>query len=174
MNIDWGVVVATLCGPIFAVWASEWRQQMRSKRERMEWVFRTLMSTRAARLHLEHVSALNQIDFAFPHKDCPTVQDAWCLYRQHLRKPTANTDEAIMREWASKSDDLFVDLLHKMAIYLNISCSKSEIVDNSYYPNAYLAVENSQQQIRELVLQVLKNERSIGVNVNPHNTPNDI
>ena len=63
MQIDWAVVFATLAGPILAVWASEWRQQHRAVRERKEWVFRTLMSTRAARLRIEHVGAINQIDF---------------------------------------------------------------------------------------------------------------
>lgn len=88
MQIDWAVVFATLSGPILAVWASEWRQQRRALHERKEWVFRTLMSTRAARLRIEHVAAINQIDFAFPRQSCASVQDAWGLYRQNNRGQT--------------------------------------------------------------------------------------
>lgn len=42
MQIDWAVLLATLLGPILAVWASEWRQRRRALYDRKEWVFRTL------------------------------------------------------------------------------------------------------------------------------------
>ncbi|MGB8339109.1 MAG: DUF6680 family protein, partial [Burkholderiales bacterium] len=139
MQIDWAVVAATLLGPIFAVWASEWRQARRAKHERKEWVFRTLMSTRAARLRIEHVSAINQIDFAFPRKSCADVQDAWGLYRQQLRHPDAfSEDNAVNKAWQTKANELLAKLLHKMAIDLKIPFSETEITDNSYYPDAYV------------------------------------
>jgi len=59
MQIDWAVVFATLAGPILAVWASEWRQRRRAVHERKEWVFRTLMTTRGAKMQPLHVEALN-------------------------------------------------------------------------------------------------------------------
>lgn len=175
MHIDWSlkvtdiaIIFATIVGPILAVWASEWRQQRRELHERKEWVFRTLMSTRAARLRIEHVSAINQIDFAFPRKSCAAVQDAWGLYRQHLRHvDSASEDQAIRQAWNNRANDLFADLLHQMAIDLNIPFSKSEITDNSYYPDAYLIDEISQQEIRHLLLKLLKNERQINIHVVP-------
>jgi hypothetical protein len=164
MSIDWAVVFATLIGPILAVWASEWRQQRRALHERKEWVFRTLMSTRAARLRIEHVAAINQIDFAFPRQSCAAVQDGWGLYRQHLRHADSiSTDEAIRRAWQSKANDLLADLLHQMAIDLNVPFSKSEITDNSYYPDAYVTDELMQQETRHLLLQVLKDGRPINI-----------
>ena len=164
MTIDWAVVFATIAGPILAVWASEWRQQQRSIHERKEWVFRTLMSTRAARLRIEHVGAINQIDFAFPQKSCAAVQDAWRLYRQHLRRSESiSEDEAVRLGWQSKANDLLADLLHQMAIDLKISFSKSDITDNSYYPDAYITEELMQQETRRFLLHVLKDGRPINV-----------
>ena len=161
---DVAIVFATIAGPIFAVWASEWRQSRRASHERKEWVFRTLMSTRAARLRIEHVSAINQIDFAFPRESCAAVQDAWGLYRQHLRHPDASSEvEAIRKAWQTKANDLLADLLHQMAIDLKVPFSKSEITDNSYYPDAYVTDELMQQETRHLLLQVLKDGRPINI-----------
>ena len=82
MCIDWSIkatdvaiVFATIVGPILAIWASEFRQKNRQNQERKEWVFRTLMTTRSARLHPDHILALNYIDFAF-HKNSEVI-DAW-------------------------------------------------------------------------------------------------
>ena len=72
--INWSaiaIIIATCAGPILAVWASEIRQLRKQNRDRREWVFRTLMTTRSTRLHPDHVSALNHIDFAFPQKILP-------------------------------------------------------------------------------------------------------
>lgn len=54
-----------------------------------------------------------------------------------------------------------------MAIDLRIPFSKSEITDNSYYPDAYVAGEITQQETQELLLQVLKNGRPINIRVIP-------
>lgn len=168
MQIDWAVVFTTLVGPILAVWASEWRQQHRAAREQKEWVFRTLMSTRAARLRIEHVGAINQIDFAFPRESCAAVQDAWGLYRQHLRHADSiSEDQAVRQAWQNKANDLLADLLHQMALDLKIPFSKSEITNNSYYPDAYITDEISTQETRHLLLQVLKNGRPINIRVVP-------
>ncbi len=122
------------------------------------------MSTRASRLRIEHIEAINQIDFAFPRVSCIAVQDAWGLYRQHLRHPeSVDEDEAVRRAWLSKANDLLADLLHQMAIDLKIPFSKSEITDNSYYPDAYVTDELVQQATRHFLLQVLKDGRPINI-----------
>ena len=97
MSIDWSIkasdfaiIFATLVGPILAVWASEWRQQRKTENDRKEWVFRTLMSTRGAKLRQEHVAAINHIEFAFPRQSCPGIDDARTLYRKHLKHPPAS------------------------------------------------------------------------------------
>lgn len=164
--MDWSavaIVLATMLGPVLAVWASEYRQQHRALHERKEWVFRTLMSTRAARLHIEHVAAINQIDFAFPRQSCASVQDAWGLYRQHLRHPDSLSEGAIRQAWQNKANDLLAELLHQMATDLDIPFSKSEITDNSYYPDAYVLDEITERETRRLLLEVLRNGRPINI-----------
>lgn len=169
LNQDWSIemsnlaiVFATLIGPILAVWASEWRQQSRAGKDRKEWVFRTLMSTRGAKLRQEHVAAINHIEFAFPRKECPGVDDARALYRKHLKHPDSiSEDSAVRRAWGNKANDLFAELLYLMALDLKIPFTRTEITEESYRPDAHLISEVEWQEIRHLVLQVLKNGRPI-------------
>ncbi|MHB8744586.1 MAG: DUF6680 family protein [Sulfuricaulis sp.] len=166
MQIDWSIVFATIAGPILAVWASEWRQQRRALHERKEKVFHTLMSTRAARLRIEHVGALNQIEYAFPRKSCAAIQDAWGLYLRHLRAPeSASQDLAIRTAWNVKATDLLSELLYLMAVDLKLPYSRSEIKDNSYYPDAYVSDEIDLIETKKHLLQVLKDGRPINIRV---------
>jgi hypothetical protein len=167
--IDWSVkmtdvaiVFATIVGPILAVWAAEWRQHRKTEHDRKEWVFRTLMSTRGAKLRQEHVAAINHIEFAFTRKSCPGIDDARTLYRKHLKHPDAvSEDTAVRQAWGNKTNDLFADLLYLMAVDLKIPFTKTEITEESYIPDAHLYSELEWQEIRNLALQVLKNGRPI-------------
>jgi len=168
MNIEWtlkstdiAIVFATLVAPILAIWASEWRQQQRQNQEQKESVFRTLMTTRSARLHPDHIQALNHIVFVFAGKD--NIIDAWGLYFAHLNTEQGSTQDSNAR-WHEKSNTLLAELIHLMALDLKIPFSKSYITQPSYYPSGYVQTENEQQEIRALLLQLLKNERSIDMN----------
>ena len=130
-SIDWtikttdvAIVIATIIGPILAVWASEWRQARKALHDRKEWVFRTLWSTRSANLHPDHVSALNHIDFTFPEKDYPQIADAWHLYQAHLNTDQGQTQDSIVR-WNEKASSLLEDLIYLMASDLGIPFSGS-------------------------------------------------
>lgn len=162
MNIDWAVVFATLVGPILAIWASEWRQARRANHERKEWVFRTLMTTRGAKMQPLHVEALNHIVFAFPQKSHPEVFDMWNLYHAQLGTHYGETQEEFAR-WSDKLDDLFANLVHQMAKDLKIPFPKSLIKSGSYYPKGFVDTENQQAELRKLLIEVLKSERSIAV-----------
>jgi hypothetical protein len=175
MCIDWSVkatdiaiVFATLVGPVLAIWASEWRQKNRQNQERKEWVFRTLMTTRSARLHPDHIQALNYIAFAFA--DQPKIVDAWGLYFAHLNTDQGTTQDSNAR-WHDKSNTLLAELLHQMATHLNIAFSKTDIAQPSYYPRGYEMTEADQQELRKLLLQVLRNERSINMNATVYSPP---
>ena len=163
--IDWtavSIVSATILGPILAVWASEIRQHRKEARERREWVFRTLMTTRSSRLHPDHVSALNHIDFAFPQKSYPQVADAWGLYYAHLHSAQGDTQESMAR-WTEAGYSLLVELLHQMANVLHIPFSKTSIQKSAYYPQGYVFTESQQNELRTLLLEVLKGDRPIGI-----------
>lgn len=162
MQIDWAVVFATLAGPIFAVWASEWRQQSRATTERKEWVLRTLMTTRTTPLKQEHVAALNHIDFAFPPEKYPEIADAWGLYYNHLHAPQADTPDGQTR-WIETANNLLANLIHLMAKDLKIPFSKTQIMKPAYYPSGHLFTEAQQNELRALLLEVLKGDRAIPI-----------
>lgn len=149
---DIAIVFATLIGPILAVWAAEWRQQRKAQTDRKEWVFRTLISTRGARLKPEHVAAINHIEFAFPRKSCAKIDDARALYRRQLRHPDSHSEAHAFRQvWINKANDLFADLLYLMALDLKIPFTKSDITEESYHPDAYLFSDLELQEIRRLL-----------------------
>jgi len=163
--IDWtavAIVSATILGPILAVWASEIRQHRRQSSDRREWIFRTLMTTRSSRLTPDHVAALNHIEFSFPQKSYPQVVDAWGLYYAHLHSPPGDTQEGINR-WTAEGYSLLVELLHQMANVLNIPFSKTSIQKSVYYPQGYVFTEQQQNELRALVLDVLKGDRPISI-----------
>ena len=163
--IDWtavAIVSATILGPILAVWASEVRQHRKAARDRREWVFRSLMTTRSSRMNPDHVAALNHIDFAFPQKSYPQVADAWGLYYAHLHSPSGDSQESINR-WTAEGYNLLVELLHQMANVLNIPFSKTSIQKSAYYPQGYVFTEQQQNELRALVLEVLKGDRPISI-----------
>lgn len=166
MHIDWGVAFASLIAPILAVWASEYRQRKRQEQDRQEWVFRTLMTTRNAKLQPHHVEALNHIIFAFPQESHPEVFDAWSLYHTHLNTDFGETPAGFQR-WDEKVDDLFSNLVHLMAKDLKIPFSKSLIKSGSYYPKGFVNTELQQAEVRKLLLELLKNERSLSVTPKP-------
>jgi hypothetical protein len=164
-EINWSaisIVIATIAGPILAVWASEWRQQKRQIHDRKEWVFRSLWSTRSVTLHHDHVQALNHIDFAFPEKDYPEISDAWHLYFAHLNTDQGQTEDSLAR-WNEKASNLLADLILLMASDLNIPFSKSLVKQPSYYPKGYAFTEYQQNELRTLLLEVLKNGRPINI-----------
>jgi hypothetical protein len=162
MQIDWAVVFATLAGPILAVWASEWRQQRRTLHDRKEWVFRSLWSTRSVPLHPDHVQALNHIDFEFPEKDYSEIADAWHLYFAHLNSDQGPTQDSRAR-WENTASNLLSDLIHLMATDLNIPFSKSLVKQPSYYPSGYAFTQAQQNELRALLLEVLKGDRAIPI-----------
>jgi hypothetical protein len=173
---DLAIIFATLVGPILAVWAAELRQARKAERDRMEWVFRTLMSTRGEKLRQDHVSAINHIEFAFTKKKCPAIEDARSLYRKHLRHHDSRSeDQGVRQAWANKANDLFADLLYLMALELKIPFTKTEITEESYKPDAHVFSELEWEQIRYLLLQVLKNGRPINfrpiIDTAPSNPP---
>jgi hypothetical protein len=164
-KLDWtsiAIVFATLAGPILAVWASEIRQRRRQDRDRKEWIFRTLWTTKSARLHPDHIQALNNIDFAFPQSKYPLIADAWGLYFAHLNTPRGETDD-IRKIWSDTASNLFADLVHLMAKELDIPFSKTQVKQPSYYPELYALTEDQQNELRTLLLDVLKHGRPINI-----------
>lgn len=63
--------VCALLSPLIALRVSRRLDARREVRERKMKIFRTLMATRARRLSMEHVEALNMIDVEFSERHGP-------------------------------------------------------------------------------------------------------
>ncbi len=156
---DWLTILATLLSPLIAVQVSVYLQHRREKRDQRLGLFRTLMATRAANLNPAHVEALNTIDVAFYGSDrkSKAVVEACKVYLEHHNSPTSNEN------WGSRRLELLVDLLQKMADSLGYEFDKVSIQRTSYFPRGFGDADWDQQQIRKLLLAVLKGERMLPV-----------
>lgn len=158
----WVPVLGTLLSPLIALRASRWLDNRRDRRDRQLRVFRTLMATRARALSMEHVEALNMIDVEFYgggrlEKD---VAVAWKEYLDHLNQRTPATEA-----WASKGNDLFIELLYRMAICLGYDFDKVHIKNQSYSPVAHGDLETDQRLVRKGVISLLNGERALPIRV---------
>jgi hypothetical protein len=159
MNIAEGVLIfVTFCGPIAAVQAQKWIERRQAKRKGKNYVFRTLMATRAARVSTEHVQALNMIDLEYygggPGEKA--VREAWRFYLDHLN--TRYDDEAA---WGIRQMDLFTDLLYQMSKSLGYDFDKTQIKNSAYWPVAHGNLEHEMSQIRSGLVKILTGKATL-------------
>lgn len=159
--MDWSLFVvaaATLLGPILAIQAQKWLERSRSIKERRLAIFRTLMATRAATISPEHVQALNAVPVEFygDSKKLKKINEAWKLYLDHHDEWLNKTDA-----WSQKRHDLLLDLLHRMAQFLNYDFTKAQIDRDIYSPKAHGDLATDQEVIRKGVVALLKGEISL-------------
>lgn len=160
MNIStWAVVFATLLGPVLAVQAQRIVSQRGEARQRKLWLFRTLMNTRIGTLTVEHVNALNAVPLEF-HKDTAIMQ-SWRTYLDHLNHQNA----AALETWGTKRVELYTDLLEKMAKKLNYGFDPLQLKNEIYAPRGHFDLENDQTVIRRGVVELMKGERTLPLDV---------
>ena len=172
MNISEGILVlVTFVAPIAAVQAQKWIERHREKRRGKDFIFRTLMATRAARVSREHVQALNMIDLEFYGGGTreKRVREVWRQYLDHLN---TQYDKAAAATWSMRQDELFVDLLYEMANCLGYDFDKIHIKNSSYSPVAHGNLEEVHNVIRLGLANVLKGRVSIPVTLTPR-SPED-
>lgn len=157
---DWINVLAILLAPLVAIRVSVWLERRKEKRQRQFIIFQTLMATRASTLAPNHVQGLNMIDVEFYGTDRSSraVVEAWKVYLDFLNTPTEPSPA-----WGARQKELLVDLLQKMASHLGYHFDKTDIKNTSYFPQGYGTAEWEQQQIRQLMLSLLKGERALPV-----------
>lgn len=122
---DWAVVLATLVGPVVAVAISLWNEDRRARRKQREWIFSTLMATRALPAHFDHVRALNTVFVEF--RNYPKVVEAWKSYLDRLPAPAAGVDAD--RYFAERGDRL-MELL--IAIGIAVGHRNLKLADLKY------------------------------------------
>lgn len=140
------IIFATLLGPVLAVQAQKWLERGRDIKERRLAIFRTLMTTRAAKLSPMHVEAINAVPVEFygPSKKLKQINEAWKLYFDHHDERLPPNDA-----WGQKREDLFLDMLHLMSQFLGYGFSKAQLGRDIYSPRAYGDLEAAQTIIRK-------------------------
>lgn len=145
---DFLMVLAILLAPLVAIQVSRFLDKQKEIRQRKLQIFQTLMATRATRLSPIHIQALNMIDLEFygNDKNSKEVVEAWKVYLDHLNNKKLL--ESSVDSWSSKGDDLFIDLLQKMAKCLDYDLEKTSIKTTSYFPAGHGQIEDEQTIIR--------------------------
>ena len=159
---DWLTIAAILLGPLIGIQLTRFLDEKKEKRERKLRVFKTLMATRSYTISLEHVTALNIIDIEFDKSNDKekAVLIAWNAYFDFL-----NTIRPTDSQWYDKRKELFVEMLHRMAIVLDYDLDKTHIKNSSYSPEAHCDTENDLFKIRKGLIEVLEGKRSIPMDV---------
>lgn len=156
------IVFATLIGPVLAVQAQKYLERHRDQKRAKDSIFRVLMATRASRLSPDHVQALNGIDLAYYSGGIreKRVRESWKAYHDLLNTRFAKEREG---EWVTRQLDLFVDLLHEMAVCLGYDFDKTYIKNSSYAPEAFGTIEQEVNLIRGALAEILVGKRPFQV-----------
>jgi len=164
--MDWSsvaIVISTVMGPILAVQAQKYLERHRDQKRAKDTIFRVMMATRASRLTAEHVQALNGIELAFyggGEKE-KRVREAWKAYHNHLNDKSYQPDRTA--EWGVRIIDLFIDLLHEMAVCLGYDFDKTHLKSSWYSPEAHGTIEQEFNVIRGGLAEILTGKRSFPV-----------
>ncbi|MFD0936772.1 DUF6680 family protein [Methylobacterium trifolii] len=166
--MDWGVIVATLLGPILAVQAQKWIERLNEKKNKRQTLFQVLMATRAVRAgSMEHVQALNLIELFFSGRGTKekAVRTAWAEYFDELKQQAQNTPAAPVR--AESAENLLVELLHAMSQALGYDFDKVQIKRGAYYPQLHHDEALARQIIRDGMVRVATGHAALPVIIYP-------
>jgi hypothetical protein len=169
------MVAAILLAPVFAVQVQKYTESLRERKGRKLRIFHTLMSTRAARVSPYHVEALNMIDiefygsrilgFTWRKPSEKFVLIAWKTYLDHLNTPFNKDHQDESKNWGTKGDELFTDLLYEMSRYLGYDFDKVYLKRSIYTPQAHFDQDQAQLIIRDSLVKILSGEQAIPMNV---------
>jgi hypothetical protein len=167
---DWLTIAAIILGPILAVQAQKFVEGGREKRERRLKLFHTLMATRAARISVDHVQALNMIDIEFYGRRVlgsqrqsraeKGVTNAWRNYGDHLNTPSATEQLPL---WEVEGYKLFITLLYEMSKALGYAFDESQLRRNLYSPQGHAQLEKQAAAIRKGAEELLSGEKPLSV-----------
>jgi hypothetical protein len=112
------------------------------------------------------VQALNMIDLLFSDKNTKdkAVLDAWRLYSDVLNEQVAE-DPAVLAAWASKRDDLFIELLFALSQALGFDFNKVELRRGIYYPRGHFDTENLLRGIQHGLANLLSGNSALPMKV---------
>ncbi len=181
---DFAIVFATLIGPIAAVQAQKWLERRRQDEDRKTDLFVRLMATRSATVSPEHVRMLNLIDIVFYGK--PTergapartkkevaVLAAWHEYYAHLNPNPRPANDAEHAAWRGRREELFLNLLEKLALATNYKFDREQLRSRHYSPEAAGTVDQAQNEVLLGASEVLSGRRSLRVALEPVSAQSD-
>jgi hypothetical protein len=173
MNIDtWAVVLATIVGPVSAVFITRWDDHRREARNRLLNVYRTLMATRKIAISPEHVGAINLVEVEF-HGVKPVIE-AWSSYITHLNSPSPpGATTAQVEAWEARRGELLSILLVKIAAHLGISKGEIEIMHGGYAPQGWVTRDQRLNTIQDYVIRLSQGQAIVPVNIMQQPTSNN-
>lgn len=145
------MIAAVLLAPVVALQVQRWLQTRREIRDRKLYIFRTLMATRANRLSLEHVAALNMIDLEFYGSGSKNkeVIRVWNLYRDHLSTPSGGHEGPQQQQrWNEKGNELFTALLVRLGAVVDYDFDELLLKKGAYFPKWQGDLEDDQFLLR--------------------------
>lgn len=156
-------ILAIIVGPLLALWLQRIAENRREKRQGRLWVFKTLMMYRATPLAYPYVQALNLIDVSFnsASENEKAVRAAWNTLLDHL---TVNKDHP---DFGETTKTHTATLLAAMAKCLGYEFDEVYLKRHAYQPKGHGLVEEEQHELRNLLLQVLRNDRRIPIALFP-------
>lgn len=169
-------IIATLVSPMLAIQTQKLLEKRSEIKSLKIEIFKQLMSTRSpnARLSSIHVNSLNMIDLAFHGKIKKgktkrsetenNVISAWKLYFAHLNTPYPDND-TLGAIWNQKSNELFLDLLSKIAEDIGYDFERVQLQTPSYSPIAHGAIENDQLLIRKGLASIFSGESALKMEI---------
>jgi hypothetical protein len=165
---DWLLLGATAAGPILAVQAQKFVERFREQRGRKLRIFNTLMATRAAKMSVDHVKALNMIDLVFygswrgRTKKEQTILNAWKEYLDHLNSWKSEADGLL---WSSTAEELFLNLLAAIAADAGFSFDRVQLKRGAYFPKGHGDYEQDNLLTRKAWLEIVEGKRPLRMEI---------
>lgn len=171
---NWLTLLAIILGPILAVQIQKHLEKSRDEKQRKLYIFKTLITTRRARLSWNHVQALNMIDLEYRGKSEKekAVIAAWKIYNDHLQGFNHNDiSELYAKGWNDKYDEYFNDLLFKMSIAQNYDFDMVTIKRSAYSPGAHGFQEDDELTIRKGMVKLFSGNYFLPVEIKDFTPP---
>jgi hypothetical protein len=166
------MLIAVVLSPLVAVQVQKWIEMARERRNRKQWIFQTLMGTRAQRLSQEHVRALNMIDIEwygakifglrFQRNQEKAVISSW---RSYLDQLNTAFDETEFNAWLTRNNDLFTKLLLEMSKSLGYEFDEVQLRRSIYAPRGHEEQELKMNRLRDGLVEVMAGEKAIPVRI---------
>jgi hypothetical protein len=164
MNVDtWAVVLATIVGPVAAVFITRWNDQRREARGRLLHVYRVLMATRRSNVSRDHVAAINLVEVEF-HGVKPVIE-AWSGYLTHLNTKAESEKEEHGKIWNDRRSELLAILLVRIAAHLGITKGEIEILHGGYAPQAWAIREIRLDSVQDYAIRLSEGKAVLPLSV---------